>query len=515
MEFNRTKNSTRTFIFGVFSRVISILGPFVTRTIIIHKLGNEYLGLSSLFTSVLSILNISELGIGSAITFCLYKPVAEDDRESVKALLALLKKLYRFIGGSILLIGLALMPFLPKLIKGETPPDVNIYILYAMYLFNAAASYLGFAYKGVLFNVYQRGDVTHKIEATVEIIKYFLQVIVLLLFSNYYWFAAVLPLSTALITVANEIVSKKMFPDLVPKGNVSEEVKGIIKNKVLILSAHSIASTLTNSVDNIVISGGIGLTAIALYGNYHYISSSVLAFILIAYRALTPAIGNSLVSNSKENNIELFNSLFYMFFWIISFCCTSLLCLYQPFMTLWVGKENLLSITVVIMVTAYFYSNATRQLMGTYVGAAGLWEKTLFRQIVAAISNLILDLLLVKQYGIAGIVFASFFTNFAIALPLDIYVTYRFILKMPFKKGLYKTIGSFLGTTLLCFVTYEVCMQVCLSGVVGLLIRLLICIVLPNAILLLLTKNTKEFRYTKDHILTLLYVKRGRKTNEQ
>ena len=195
------------------------------------------------------------------------------------------------------------------------------------------------------------------------------------------------------------------------------------------LSINSIAATLTNSVDNIVISGAIGLTAIALYGNYHYISTSVLAIILIAYRALAPAIGNSVVSESHDKNVEIFNSLFFLSLWVITFCCTSMLCLFQPFMVIWVGEDNLLGFSVVIMVTAYFFSNALRQFTGSFVGALGLWNKTLPRQIIAAIINLLLDLLLVHQYGVAGIVFASFITNSLFSLPYDFYVTYKYVLK--------------------------------------------------------------------------------------
>ncbi|WP_368887073.1 hypothetical protein [Limosilactobacillus fermentum] len=214
-----------------------------------------------MFTSVLSILSISELGIGSAITFCLYKPVADDNRSEIRALLSLLRNLYKIIGAIILGVGLVLIPFLPKLIHGNVPADTNIYILYLIYLLNSCVSYLGFAYKGVLFDVYQRGDITHKIQTVANIIQYALQIVVLLLFANYYWFAAMLPVSTVIVTLATRVFSKKCFPDLYPEGEVDKETKSVIKNKVIYLAAHSIAATLTNSVDNIVISGVLGLTA--------------------------------------------------------------------------------------------------------------------------------------------------------------------------------------------------------------------------------------------------------------
>lgn len=504
MEFSRTKNSTRTFIFGVLSRFITVIGPFITRTIIIHKLGTEYLGLSSLFTSVLSILNISELGIGSAITFCLYKPVADDDRDTVRALLSLLRKLYKLIGCIVLGVGLILLPFLPYLIKGDCPPDINIYILYVIYLVNSCASYLGYAYKAVLFNAYQRGDISHKIETGAEVIKSILQIIVLLLFSNYYWFACLLPVSTIIVTIATQIFSKKLFPDLYPQGTVDTAIKKTIKKKVLFLSAHSIAATLTNSVDNIVISGAIGLTAIALYGNYHYISSSVLAILLIAYRALQPAIGNSLVSKTSNENIELFEGLNFLCFWIISFCCSSLITLYQPFMKLWVGESNLLDFFVVIMVTAYFYSNATRQFFGVYVSAAGLWSKTLLRQILAAISNLTLDLILVGKFGIAGIVFSSFFTNVIVALPMDIYVAYKYILKTGVRNGYVTELIYSLITIVVCFLTYSLCGIVMIEGVVGFIIKSVLCLIVPNIMMYVTMRKTSRFEYIKTRILTLM-----------
>ena len=505
MRFDRTKNSTRTFAFGIIYKLLTILGPFVTRTIIIYKLGNEYLGLSSLFTSVLSILNISELGIGSAIAFCLYKPVAEDDRDTVRALLSLLRRLYKLIGGVILVLGVVLLPLLPHFITGYIPEDINIYLLYILYLVNAASSYIGFAYKGTLFTVYQRGDVVHKIQTVAEILKYTLQVIVLLAFGNYYIYTTILLFCTVFITIGTQVASKNYFPDLEPDGEVNDELKKIIKSKVLYLSAHSIAAKLTNSIDNIVISGAIGLAAIGLYGNYSYVTSAVLGVLLIAYQTLTPAIGNSLCSDSRENNVQLFNGLHFICFWVIVFCTTSIVCLLQPFMRIWVGEKNLLSTTVVLMLALFFYSNATRQLLTTYVGAAGLWNKTLVRQILAATANFILDVILVKPFGISGIVFASFFTNTFISLPMDVYVMYKYILHRNYQNGLMKEIFSFFVTLVMCGITYFACSFITNVGILGLLLKLLLCVLIPNTIILILFHKTSNFKFLMTHLKMLLH----------
>ena len=504
MEFSRIQNSTKTFFFGVICKIIAIIGPFVTRTIIIYKLGTEYLGLSGLFTSILSILNITELGIGSAITFCLYKPVAVNDRDMVKALLSLLRKLYLGIGFVIIGVGLLLMPFLNRLISGECPADINLYILYFIYLLNAAASYLGFAYKGVLLNVYQRGDVSNKIESLAEILKYVLQVVVLILFENYYWFVSMLLLATIMITLSTQVASNRLFPDLYPAGEVSKELKRTIRSKVGYLAAHSIAATLTNSVDNIVISGALGLTAIALYGNYSYITSSVLSIILIAYRSLTPAIGNSLCIESNEKNIRLFQALQFSFFWIITWCCTCLLCLFQPFITIWIGKDCLLGMSVVVVVVMYFYSNATRQFYGTYVGAVGLWNKTLPRQVISAVLNLALDVLLVKRFGIFGIVFASFATNFFVSLPLDVWVTYKNVLHINVIKGCLKTFARTILAIVICGISYAICTHIKVDGVLLLMFRTLVCILIPNFIMIIIYHKSEEYIYMKTRLIGLL-----------
>lgn len=484
--------------------MIAIIGPFVTRTIIIYKLGNDYVGITSLFTSVLSLLSISELGIGSAITFCLYKPVAENDKETIKGLLCLLRKFYKWIGIFIMTLGIILIPFLKYTITGDYPAGINIYLLYLLYLVNSVASYFGFAYKDVLLNVYQRGDITHKINVVAEIAKYILQIIVLLLWANYYVYVFILLLATICITIGIGVYSNKLFPDLKPEGSVSEENKKVIKEKIIYLSAHSIAAKLIMTADNIVLSAAVGLVATGVYGNYSYISSAVLSIVLIAYNALTPAIGNSLCSESLEKNKEIFRSLFFCANWVAGWCGICLLCLYQPFIRIWIGENGLLSFQAVVMISLFFYSNAARQLTGSYVSAAGLWNKTLARQVVAAILNLLLDVILVKTYGVTGIVFASFFTNAIVALPMDIYVTYKYILKSkPINGILTQFLYSIICVVIAAF-TYKICDLVRFTGITNLLVRLLVCVFVPNIIIVMISFNSKEFKRLRTYLFRLI-----------
>lgn len=505
MTFERTKNSTRTMLFGIINRIITILLPFVTRTIIIHKLGSEYAGLSSLFTSVLTVLNISELGISSAITFCLYEPVAKDRKDEVRALLGLFRKIYWIIGGVILAGGAVAMPFLKYLISADYPEDINLYLLFAIYLLNSAFSYFTSAYKTVIFNVYQRGDIAHNINSVAEIFKYAAQIVVLLVWSDYYLFVLILLISTMLINLLTGIISRRKYPELYPKGTVSKQTKDVIKNKTVYLAAHSVTAKLINAADNIIISSFIGLVAVGVYGNYNYISTSIIGLILIVYGAVRAPIGNSIHTESKETNLKIYNSLWLGSTWIATWCAISMLCLYQPFITLWVGAENLLPITTVIYIVLYFHANACNQFFTTtYIGIAGLWNKTLIRQIVAAVVNLGLNLLLGIYFGVAGVVFASFITTLLIVYPFDIFITYKYVLKESPKKGFAAAAINYLWFVLLGGGCYFLCEQLPFEGILNILLRAAVCVVVPNVIYYAAIRKTEEWRFLWDHAKSLI-----------
>ncbi len=144
---SRIMNSKRNIVTGMFKQAMVIILTFLIRTVVLYTLGAEYQGISGLFTSILQVLNMTELGFSAAVTFILYKPIAENDEVAICAIMSFLRKAYRIIGTIIMTVGLMLLPFLPRLIKGSYPQDINIYIIYLIYLVNAVVSYMLFAYK--------------------------------------------------------------------------------------------------------------------------------------------------------------------------------------------------------------------------------------------------------------------------------------------------------------------------------------------------------------------------------
>lgn len=352
---SRTKNAVRNIGWGITYKVSTLLLPFVVRTVMIYSLGSEYLGLSSLFTSVLNVLSLAELGVGSAMVYAMYKPVAENDTDTVCALLNLYRKIYKIIGTIIIVMGMAIMPFLRNFISGDTPDDVNIYTLFTIYLFNTAGSYLLFAYQASVLNASQRSDVASKVNMFTGIIKNLLQIIVLLFWRNYYGYVILLPITSCAANIILAVCARNMYPQYVCRGKVKPQLAKEIKGKVMALFAVKITSVIYNSVDSIVISAFLGLVALAKYNNYYYIMNAVISIVTVVFTSIVSSIGNSIVLESDEKNYKDYMNLSFVNAWIVGWCTVCLFCLYQPFMRLWVGESLMYEMGVVICFCVYFY----------------------------------------------------------------------------------------------------------------------------------------------------------------
>ena len=223
MEMNRSRNATRNIIFGVILKIYQLVLPFAMRTIIMYELGVKYLGLNSLVTSFLQVLNLAELGVGSAMVFSMYKPIAQEDSKTICALMRLYKIYYRAIGLVVFAAGMLLLPFIPKLIAGDVPDGINIYVLYLLNLMATVFTYWLFAYKNSILQAHQRQDVVSKVTIITDTCKYILQIGILFAFHNYYYYVCVLLLSQIFNNILTAIVSNKLYPQYQAEGKLSKE----------------------------------------------------------------------------------------------------------------------------------------------------------------------------------------------------------------------------------------------------------------------------------------------------
>lgn len=504
MANSRTQNSIRNIAFGLVNRIVSILFPFIVRTIFIRSLGEEYLGLNSLYGSILQVLNLADLGFASAIVASMYKPIADGDVSKVSALLNLYRKLYKVVGSVLLVIGLILTPFIDKLINGTPPSDVNIHVLWLLYLFNTVVSYLFFAYKVSLINAHQRNDITEKIGALCKIIFSILQIVIVGVFKNIYLYVFLTIINSITYNLWCSFECNRRFPQYTCSGNLDNETqKGITKN-IGALALHKIGNTVSVSLDSIVISVFLGLTTVAIYGNYYYIITAIASVINLIYSAITASIGNSIVTETSEKNYNDLRKFFFLNTWLIGWCCVCFMCLFQDFMTIWMGDNLLFGITTVFCLVLRFYFDQIRKVVLTYKDAAGMWWADKWRPLVGCIVNLALNIILVNMIGVTGVMLSTVFSYAFVELPWETHALFKIYFKCSEKSYYMEMITITLKMAIAGIVTYSICTLININIIVAIVIKLIICIVITNAIFILLNIKNKDFKLGMEFLIRII-----------
>ena len=493
---SRTKNSVRNIFFGAINRIISIFIPFIFRTIIIKVLGEDYLGLNSLFSSILQVLNVAELGFESAITASLYKPIAENDIKTVSALLNLYKKTYKMIGSTILIIGIGLIPFIEKLINGVPPQDINIYFLYSLHLSNTVISYFFFSYKITLINANQRMDIVEKVSSICKFIICIFQVFALIILKSITIYILLNVVFTLLYNLSCAYVCDKKYPQYKYFGKLDYENKNIIKKNIFALSIQKIGSTISISLDTIIISTFLNLATVSIYGNYNYIISAISVFVGLLYTSITASIGNSIVLESREKNYYDFKKITFMNTWLIGWCSICFLCLFQNFIILWLGNKYIFSMEVVIPMIICFYFTQIRKVVQSYKDAAGMWWEDKFKPLVGCIVNLVLNIYLVRNIGVSGVIISTIISYIFIELPWETHILFKkYFMKSEIIYYL-EMIRMSICIIVAGIISYIICESIPYS-VLGLMIRMIICVIVPNIILVLLNYKKTEYNEIK------------------
>ena len=492
----RTKNASRNIVFGFFLKIYQMIIPFFMRTVMIYFMGVQYLGLNSLFTSILQVLNLAELGVGSAMVFSMYKPIADDDEDTICALMRLYRIYYRVIGLGIAGVGCALMPFIPKLISGDVPDGINIYILYALNLAATVLSYWLFAYKNSLFQAHQRSDIVSKITIVTNTMQYALQIFVLVFLKNYYYYIIVSLVIQAMTNIVTAIKANQIYPNFKPRGRVSREETKKINRRIVDLFTSKIGSVIYDSADTIVISAFLGLTMLAIYQNYFYILNAITGFITIVFSACTAGIGNSIIMETKEKNMQDLNKFTFIICWIAGFCSVCLLCLYQPFMKLWVGEDLMFGFSAVICFVVYFFVRQINSLLNLYKDASGMWHEDRFRPLAAALTNLVLNLILVQFIGIYGILFSTVIAILCVGMPWLLHNLFNVIFEKKHLEVYLRHLMFYVGIVALsCVITIFVCRYLTFeSNILTLVLRGVICLVLPNLLYFIIYRKTEVFK---------------------
>lgn len=426
----RTINVTRNISYGLMQIAVSIVLPFIVRTILIYRFGAGYLGLDSLFTSVLSVLSIAELGFSTAIVYSMYKPAAENNKEKICAYLSYYRKIYRLIGLLILGIGLLLIPILPNLVHDETMPgNINLYFCYLIFLGDSVIDYLMFGYMTAIPIVFQRKDVVSRIVIIASLFKCILQSMLLLTSGSYYLYLLAMPFVTICRNLLTASVVRMKYPWMVCSGELVISEKRNLYKRVYGLFINKLFSVSRNGIDSICISAFIGLALTGIYNNYLMVLMGLNAVCGVIAGSMMPSVGNSIATESPEKNYNDMRNFDFLYMAGSGWLTTCLLCMFQPFMKLWVGENLMLGMPEVIGLCAIFYVMRMGDMRWVYHEGAGLWWECRHIAIAEAIANVILNIVLCRYLGVLGIILATVLSLFFINYLLCPVILFRFYFK--------------------------------------------------------------------------------------
>ncbi len=404
MTESRKKNVYLNVIFGYVAQIGIILLSFIGRKIFLNYLSIEYLGINGLYSNILTILSLPELGVDSAVVYFLYKPVAENNQELIKAYVKYFEKIYFLLAVGILLLGLCLLPFLQYIIKSDLSlRDLNIY--YILFLANTCMSYLA-AHKVALLSAYQEQRVQKMAMLSSNIVLQLLYIVVLVICHNYYLYVITTILGTLTNNLILNILCNKYHPLKKSAKIYSIEKKSILK-KIQSTFIYKIGVVLINSTDNVLISVLVSTSAVGLYSNYYTVISGISAFIAIINTSLISSVGNLGAKNESEKQYKYFNLIIDFYHYVAATGAIGFYMLLNNFITIWLGSEYLFDQSVVFTIAFSFYITTTVNPVWMYREANGLFEKVKYLMIITAVLNIILSIIFGKMCGVFGILLAT------------------------------------------------------------------------------------------------------------
>lgn len=503
-EKSRTEYSARNTTVAMVARIIAILMGFVSRVVFTHTLSEAYVGINGLFTDLLNVLALSELGVGTAITYALYKPISDKDIEKQKSLMRMYRTFYRMVALFVLVAGLLIVPFLNLLIK-DSPDVEHLTFIYLMYLFNSVLSYL-LIYKKTLVDAHQLNYIGVLYQTVTWSIQNLLQIFVLLLTGNFILYLSVLILCTVCGNIAISIKSERMFPYLKDKDVQKlpkEETKSIYQN-IRAMLMHKVGNVLVNNTDNLLLSALVGSLSVGRYSNYFLIIGSVTQVLNQMFQGITASVGNLGVEEGKERIKKIFEASFFMGQWMFGMAAICLYEILNPFVEMSFGKNYVFAESITLILCINFYLTGMRQATLVFRDSMGLFRYDKYKALPEAFINLVTSIILGKYMGTAGIFIGTMISTVTTSLWVEPYMLYKHRLKQSSKVYFIKYAVYAAVTFSLWFLIDFICKKVSGGLFTICVLRLIICLVITNLCYLLLYHRTKEFRLLMDKGIELL-----------
>lgn len=509
---NRTTNSIKNTIASTSVYIVTIILGFISQSIFIRILGAEYNGIKGLFSNILNMLSIAELGFGSAIVYHLYKPMAEKNTQQIKILVKYYRNVYHTIAYVILGIGILILPILPTVV-GEVSIPENVIFLFFLYLLSTVFSYL-LTYKRSVLYADQKNYVINIVNGIFIILKNIAQITIIVWTQNFVAYL-INQIVFAILenVIINRIVNRKYtyVRNLKDCKEISNELKKDITVKVKGLLFHKIGCFIVLGTDNIIISmtKGLGVVAVGMYANYNMIIGQVRNLFASMFASLTASVGNLLVEKDKRKARDIYKSILLLNSWLFSFGAISIYCMIEPFVKIWIGGEYILSKFVLITLVINLYIQGIRSTSSMFSEAGGIFYENRFVPIIESIVNMIASLIFVQIFGFAGVFLGTILSTmilFFYSYPKYVYKlvldgTYQEYFQLLFKHVLI-TISIGLITGLISsFIRVQ-------SAWIELILNGILCFILPNMLYFLFAMKMPEFDFYREKLRNMLSNKR-------
>ncbi len=493
---SRIDNSLKNIKYTSLAQMVNFLVVFISRRIFVHVLSTEYLGLNGVFSNILSMLSLAELGLGTAICFCLYKPIYDKDEKTINSIMLFYKKAYNLIGAVVFFVGASLTPFLNFIVE-ELPNIPHIRIIYLLFVFNSAASYF-FVYKKTLLVADQKQYISNVVHQTTVLLMNVLQIVFLLVTHNYFSYLIIMIICTLGQNIFVSALVNKKYPylDLKNAEPLDKKTKAEVFKNIKAMTSHRIGGVVVNGTTNIIMAKFVSVVSVGLYSNYFLVKNTLISVITMLFQSITSSVGNlGAETDDGERKETVFNALNLIGAWVIGFSSICLFVLFNPFIELWVGKEYWFDMKIVALIVVNFYMLGMRQPVLTTRDALGIFWYDRHKPIVESVINLACAIPLAIYFGVFGVLLATLISTVTTSLWVEPYVLY----KHGFNKGVTPYFIKYFAYTLVTVVAGGICWVLCeflpISNIYILFVaKMLICGIIPNIIFLLVYFKTKPFK---------------------
>lgn len=501
LEGSRVTKSIRNTIFGMIGLFCSLIVSFIARSVFINILGVEYNGVNGLFSNILQVLNLAELGFATSIAYALYKPLKEGDEKTAAMLMDYFAKIYRIIAIIVAVAGCCCIPFLQYLISediSELSFSLNeLRIYFALYLANTTCSYL-LAYKRTIITADQNSYLVSNVDNICNIVLNILQIVLLYITRNFYAYLIIMIAKTVINNLILHLIASKRYPYLsqYKKDKLPKEERSAIFKNVQALFLHRIGGVVILSTSSIVISAFVSLIDAGKYSNYTLIVTNVNNFINIVFNSVTASVGNLCLTDDKEHQYVVFKRISYVsnFFAVFTFVCY--ICLFNDFITIWLGRDMLFELWIVIAVAFNSMVTYIRKTVLTFKDGMGLFRQDWYKPLLEAAAGISLAIGLSYVWGTFGVIIGYTIATIFIAIPVENFVLFKYGLK----QNILPQVVNLLMTAILAFglaaLTYYICSFIP-DGIGWFVLKFFFVVIFAAGMYVLLTCRTNEFRYYK------------------